>query len=62
MGTKSYVAKAWQETIKEYGSEETYLKHVKNEFIYGDEIGLLIVVDKLLTGFDAPRASTLYIK
>ncbi|MDO4874742.1 MAG: type I restriction endonuclease subunit R [Campylobacter sp.] len=60
-GHKEYVAKAWQETIKDYGSEEAYLKHVKDEFIYGDEIDLLIVVDKLLTGFDAPRASTLYI-
>ena len=60
-GNKEYVAKAWQETIKNYGSEEEYLKYVKNEFIHGDEIDLLIVVDKLLTGFDAPRASTLYI-
>ncbi|WP_149719077.1 type I restriction endonuclease subunit R [Campylobacter concisus] len=60
-GHKEYVAKAWQETIRGYGSEEAYLKHVKDEFIYGDEIDLLIVVDKLLTGFDAPRASTLYI-
>ena len=60
-GHKEYVAKAWQETIKDYGSEEAYLAYVKNEFIYGDEIDLLIVVDKLLTGFDAPRASTLYI-
>ena len=60
-GHKEYVAKAWQETIRGYGSEEEYLKHVKDEFIYGDEIDLLIVVDKLLTGFDAPRASTLYI-
>lgn len=60
-GHKEYVAKAWQETIRGYGSEEEYLKHVKDEFVYGDEIDLLIVVDKLLTGFDAPRASTLYI-
>ena len=60
-GHKEYVAKAWQETIKEYGSEEAYLKYVKDEFVNGDEIDLLIVVDKLLTGFDAPRASTLYI-
>ena len=60
-GHKEYVAKAWQDTIRGYGSEEAYLKHVKDEFIYGDEIDLLIVVDKLLTGFDAPRASTLYI-
>lgn len=60
-GHKEYVVKVWQETIRGYGSEEEYLKHVKDEFVYGDEIDLLIVVDKLLTGFDAPRASTLYI-
>ena len=60
-GYKEYVAKAWQDTIRGYGSEEAYLAYVKNEFIYGDEIDLLVVVDKLLTGFDAPRASTLYI-
>lgn len=60
-GHKEYVAKAWQETIKDYGSEEAYLKYVKDEFVNGDEIDLLIVVDKLLTGFDAPRACTLYI-
>lgn len=60
-GHKEYVAKAWQDTIRGYSSEEAYLKHVKDEFVYGDEIDLLIVVDKLLTGFDAPRASTLYI-
>lgn len=60
-GNKEYVVKAWQETIRNYGNEEEYLKYVKNEFIHGDDIDLLIVVDKLLTGFDAPRASTLYI-
>lgn len=60
-GHKEYVAKAWQETIKDYGSEEAYLKYVKDEFVNGDEIDLLIVVNKLLTGFDAPRACTLYI-
>ncbi len=60
-GNKEYVAKVWQETIRDFGGEEEYLKYVKSEFIHGDEIELLIVVDKLLTGFDAPRASTLYI-
>lgn len=60
-GNKEYVAKKWQETIKGYGGEDEYLKYVKSEFIHGDEIDLLIVVDKLLTGFDAPRAATLYI-
>ncbi|OCR89940.1 deoxyribonuclease HsdR [Campylobacter fetus subsp. testudinum] len=60
-GNKEYVTTSWQETIKDFGGEEEYLKYVKDEFIHGDEIELLIVVNKLLTGFDAPRASTLYI-
>ena len=47
--------------MREYGSEEDYLDKVKGGFIDGDEIELLIVVEKLLTGFDAPRASVLYI-
>ena len=33
---------------------------IKSKFINGD-IDILIVVDKLLTGFDAPKASTLYL-
>jgi len=60
-GNKEYTAKAWQKTIKGYGGEEEYLKYVKSGFIHGDDIDLIIVVDKLLTGFDAPRAMTLYI-
>ena len=47
--------------IKEKESEEAYLKWVKNEFIFGDEVDLLIVVEKLLTGFNAPNAKVLYI-
>jgi len=47
--------------INKYGKEESYEDSIKNEFVYGDEIDLLIVVDKLLTGFDAPRATVLYI-
>ncbi|NLM98681.1 MAG: type I restriction endonuclease subunit R [Campylobacteraceae bacterium] len=60
-GNKEYVAKAWNKTISDYGTEEDYLEYVMGEFVHGDDIDLIIVVDKLLTGFDAPRASTLYI-
>jgi type I restriction enzyme R subunit len=58
---KAYVATAWQNIIKKYGDEEQYLDKVKDQFVHGEEIELLIVVDKLLTGFDAPRAQVLYI-
>ncbi len=58
---KAFIQAEWDRVIKRYGDEERYLDKIKDEFINGDEIELLIVVDKLLTGFDAPRASVLYI-
>ena len=51
----------WDAMMRQYGDEETYEEDIKNEFIEGDELDLLIVVDKLLTGFDAPRATVLYV-
>jgi len=49
--------------IKEkYQSLLTYEKDVIKSFVHNDEgVELLIVVDKLLTGFDAPRNTVLYL-
>jgi len=58
---KAFIQEEWSRVMKKYGDEEKYLDKVKDEFINGDEVELLIVVDKLLTGFDAPRAAVLYI-
>ena len=58
---KLYVAQAWDKLLDRYGDEESFLDSVTSQFIDGDEIELLIVVDKLLTGFDAPCATVLYI-
>lgn len=58
---KDRVLKFWNKTIEPYGDPSKYEDRIKSEFIYGDELDILIVVDKLLTGFDAPRASVLYI-
>jgi len=58
---KQFIFEEWSKIISEYGDEDKYLDKVKDQFIHGEEIELLIVVDKLLTGFDAPRASVLYI-
>ncbi|WJW75387.1 type I restriction endonuclease subunit R [Thiohalobacter sp. IOR34] len=55
------VVKFWQKMIKRYGSEEEYNKQIINCFKYADEPEILIVVDKLLTGFDAPRNTVLYL-
>jgi type I restriction enzyme R subunit len=51
----------WQRMMKRYGSEEDYNKQTVNAFKFGDEPEILIVVDKLLTGFDAPRNTVLYL-
>ena len=51
----------WQKMMKRYGSEEEYTKQIINQFKHGEEPEILIVVDKLLTGFDAPRNSVLYL-
>ena len=47
--------------MESYSDQQKYEEHIKSEFVDGDEIEILIVVDKLLTGFDAPRATVLYV-
>ena len=59
--SKDRVRKFWAKMMDKYGDEEKYEDSIKDEFVNGDELDLLIVVDKLLTGFDAPRATLLYI-
>ncbi len=59
--SKLKVNKFWNEMMERYGSAEDYETIIKDEFVKGDELELLIVVDKLLTGFDAPRATVLYV-
>ncbi|SPD63252.1 Type I restriction-modification system, R subunit [Cupriavidus taiwanensis] len=51
----------WEKMIKRYGSEEEYNKQVINQFKHSETPEILIVVDKLLTGFDAPRNTVLYL-
>lgn len=58
---KDRVLKFWRKMTEEYSDPDKYEEHVKSEFVDGDELEVLIVVDKLLTGFDAPRATILYI-
>jgi len=55
------VVKFWNKMMKRYGSEEEYVKQIINQFKNGDQPEILIVRDKLLTGFDAPRNTVLYL-
>ena len=47
--------------MDKYGNEKDYNKQIINSFKHGDHPELIIVVDKLLTGFDAPRNTVLYL-
>lgn len=60
-GPTNEVGKFWDKMMKRFGSEEEYTKQIINQFKYGDDPEILIVVDKLLTGFDAPRNTVLYL-
>lgn len=59
-GSKEFIAETFKEIDKIYGNENIYEERVINEFKYRN-LDLLIVVSKLLTGFDAPAATVLYI-
>jgi type I restriction enzyme R subunit len=51
----------WQKMMGRYGSEEEYNRSLIEAFKQADKPELLIVKDKLLTGFDAPRNRVLYL-
>ncbi len=60
-GPTDIVGKFWDKMMKRFGSEEEYTKQLINQFKYGEEPEILIVVDKLLTGFDSSRNTVLYL-
>jgi type I restriction enzyme R subunit len=51
----------WAAMMDRYGSEEKYNKQLINAFKKAEEPEIIIVVDKLLTGFDAPCNTVLYL-
>lgn len=51
----------WWKTHVGNQDEQVYTKQVVERFDKDDDIKLLIVVDKLLTGFDEPKNTVLYI-
>ena len=55
------VVKFWKRMMERFGSEKEYNKRIIDSFKYGEQPEILIVVDKLLTGFDAPVNTVLYI-
>ena len=55
------VVEFWNRMMRRFGSEERYQKDIIERFKNADEPEIVIVVDKLLTGFDAPRNGVLYL-
>lgn len=53
--------KFWDKMMKRYGDEDAYNTQIRNQFLNGDDPEILIVVSKLLTGFDAPRNVVMYL-
>lgn len=54
--------KYWSQIMKEFRDQESYENWVVDKFKDdSDEVEIIIVVSKLLTGFDAPRNTVLYL-
>ncbi|MBX4887989.1 type I restriction endonuclease subunit R [Rhizobium bangladeshense] len=51
----------WRKMMERYGGEEAYNKTIVEQFQGPSDPDIIIVVDKLLTGFDAPRNTVLYV-
>ena len=55
------ILKFWKAMMDKYGSPENYEKSLISSFKKQDQPEIIIVVDKLLTGFDAPNNYVLYL-
>ncbi len=51
----------WKQMMDRYGSEDGYNREVIASFGKPDGVEIMVVVDKLLTGFDEPRNAVLYV-
>jgi len=55
------VLRFWKGMMEKYSSEKEYNRNIIESFKKRDNPEIIIVVEKLLTGFDAPRNRVLYI-
>ncbi|MFA5952017.1 MAG: type I restriction endonuclease subunit R [Hyphomicrobium sp.] len=59
--SKDLVRKFWDRMMKRFRSEDDYSREIIEAFKGSGDPDILIVVSKLLTGFDAPRNTVLYV-
>lgn len=53
--------KFWNRMMEEHGNAKTYEKNIISRFKNQKDPEIIIVVDKLLTGFDEPKNTVLYL-
>lgn len=51
----------WKKMMDEHGNDKKYEKNIISRFKYQSDPEIIIVVDKLLTGFDEPKNTVLYL-
>lgn len=51
----------WKKMMDEHGNSKSYEKNIINRFKNQNDPEIIIVVDKLLTGFDEPKNTVLYL-
>lgn len=51
----------WKRMMDQHGTAEKYQKNIINRFKKAETPEIIIVVDKLLTGFDEPKNTVLYL-
>lgn len=61
VGTTDEVKKFWSAMMDQHGNPVRYEENIISQFKQDDHPEIIIVVDKLLTGFDAPRNTVLYL-
>ncbi|MCK9421457.1 MAG: HsdR family type I site-specific deoxyribonuclease [Bacteroidales bacterium] len=59
--TSDRVKRFWNKMMDEHGSPKRYEKNIISRFKYQVTPEIIIVVDKLLTGFDEPKNIVLYL-
>lgn len=59
--TSDLVKQFWHKMMDEHGTPKKYQKNLVNRFKNDNHPEVIIVVDKLLTGFDAPKNTVLYL-
>lgn len=59
--TSDKVKQFWKRMMEEHGSSKRYEENIINRFKNLPEPEIIIVVDKLLTGFDEPKNTVLYL-